>query len=105
MPAIHHHRLAEAVEAGFCWDLPVGFRFFLARLLFLDIETPFFFPIFPSCHLVTLSLGHLVTFHVAQAADIASPIPGQNGDAALSAPRHAREAIMVYTHNRRPTGQ
>jgi hypothetical protein len=40
MPPIHH-RLAEAVEAGLCWGLAVGFRFFLARLLFLDIETPF----------------------------------------------------------------
>jgi len=43
-----HHRLAEAVEAGFCWDLGwdcfcllVGFRFFLARLFSLDIATPF----------------------------------------------------------------
>ena len=43
MPTIHHQDLAEAVEAGFCWGVvPVGFRFLLARLLFLlDIETPF----------------------------------------------------------------
>jgi hypothetical protein len=48
MPPIHHElrRLWKAallaeVEAGFCWDLvPVGFRFFLARLLFLDMIPP-----------------------------------------------------------------
>jgi hypothetical protein len=48
MPPIHHQRLVETVEAGFrcdlgrdCFCLLVGFRFFLARLLFLDIEIPF----------------------------------------------------------------
>ena len=40
MPPIHHRRLAEAVEVGFCRGLPVGFRFLLVRLLFLDIMPP-----------------------------------------------------------------
>ena len=66
MPPIHHQRLVEAVEANFCWDwgwscfcLPGGFRFFLTRLFFLDIETPFFFPISSPCYLVTPPTRHL----------------------------------------------
>ena len=81
MPPIHHQRLAEAVKVGFCRGLPVGFRFFLTRLLFLDIETPFFFPIFLPCHLVTLSLGHLATSYLAQAVDVSSPVTSHYSDA------------------------
>jgi len=47
MPPIHHQWLVEAVEADLCWGLGwgcscllVGFRFFLARLLFLGIISP-----------------------------------------------------------------
>ena len=48
MPPIHHQKLGEEVKAVFCRDfdedcfrLPLGVRFLLDRLLFLDI-TPLF---------------------------------------------------------------